>query len=838
MSPKLKRFLVILIGILLVFALTAILFGVVTVRRSFPQTSGEITLAGLEGPVDIYRDDLGIPHIYAESHHDLFFAQGYLHAQDRFWQMDFWRHLGAGRLSEMFGEAQVETDTFLRTLGWARVVEQELQVLDDPSLVILEAYAEGVNAYLADHQGSGLSLEYAILALLNPDYTPEPWEPAHSLTWAKAMAWDLGGNMDQELDRAWLLKYLSPEQVADLYPPYPEDHPLIVPDMGAGALNPDLQTKVGERVPGDSLQMAFEQLREQTAALDALLGPSGSGVGSNSWAIAGDQSATGMPILANDPHLGIQMPSIWYEVGLHCAPKSEVCTLDIRGFSFAGTPGVVIGHNDRIAWGFTNAGPDVQDLVIEKINPENPDQYEVNGEWVDMEMLKETIQVAGGEPVEIPVRYTRHGPLIWDTSEGRDEFRDAVGIELPEQFAIALRWTALEPTYTFPALWKLNLAQNWDEFRAAASQFDVPSQNFLYADVDGNIGYQTPGRIPIRASGDGSLPVPGWTDEYEWTAYIPFEELPMAFNPPEGYIATANNAIVGPGYPHLITVDWNYGYRARRIVDMIEGAPGPIDFEFIQGMQADNMDLNAQTLAPILLDVSLEDAELETARAILEGWDYHSDMESAPAALFNVFWRHLLAETFHDELPEDLWPVGGNRFVEVMRRLVTEPGSLWWDNQNTPQTESMEDIFRLALGGAVAEIQELQGGNPERWSWGKLHGSTFRNPTLGESGIAPIEALFNRGPFRTAGGESIVNANGWNVLEPYEVDWVPSMRMIVDLGSLDNSLSMHTTGQSGHAYHRHYIDMADSWRLIEYQPMRWERAEIEASAVDHLRLAP
>jgi penicillin amidase len=837
MPAKLHRFLVGLVSVILAVVLFGAAFGFYTVRRSFHRANGELVASGLDRPVDIYRDALGVPNIYAATQHDLFFAQGYIHAQERFWQMDFWRHIGSGRLSEMFGESQVETDTFLRSLGWARVVEQELQDMDPTSKEILDAYAQGVNAYLADHQASALSLEYAILKLLNPGYKPEPWQPLHSLTWAKAMAWDLRGNMEEELARAQLLKSLTPAQVAQLYPPYPDNSPIIVPGIGGSSSS----STTGEALAREELgflQKASEAVSARAASLDALLGPSGTGIGSNSWAISKDLSATGMPLLANDPHLGIQMPSIWYQIGLHCAPKGPDCRLDVAGFSFAGNPGIVIGHNARIAWGFTNVGPDVIDLVIEKINPANPDQYEVNGAWVDMTKVQEKIQVAGGEPVEITVRYTRHGPLIWDTAEGRDEFRNSSGLELPTDFGVAIQWTALQPSRTFPALWKLNLAQNWDEFRTAASEFDVPAQNFLYADVDGNIGYQMPGRIPIRANGDGSLPVPGWTDEYEWTGYIPFEELPMTFNPPEGYIVTANNSVTGPDYPYLITLDWSYGYRARRIVEMIAEAPGPINIAYIQKMQGDDKDLNAEYLVTLLLDIPLEDANLEQTRAILADWDFQDSMDSAPATLFNAFWRHLLAETFQDELPEELWPAGGDRYFEVIRKLTEDRNSEWWDKKDTPQTENMQDIFRLAFASAVAEIQGLQGKDPGRWNWGDLHTSNFRNATLGESGIAPIEALFNRGPFRTAGGDSIVNATSWSTLEPYSVNWLPSMRMIVDLGDLQNSLTIHTTGQSGHAYHPHYIDMADLWRTIQYQPMLWERQQVEAGATDHLRLLP
>ncbi len=822
----------VVIALLLVFF---VVFGLFTVRRSFPVVSGEIQLNGLDGPVDIFRDEFGVPHIYASTSHDLFFAQGYVHAQDRFWQMDFWRHIGSARLSEMFGESQLDTDKFLRTMGWARVAEEELVDLDPVSTTILDDYAEGVNAYLADHQGSALSLEYAVLKLLNPDYLPEPWEPLHSLTWAKVMAWDLGGNMEEEIERANLLKVLTPEQLDEIVPPYPENHPYIVPEP-----NEEISTlKTDNRIRSIILGSLLANITAQGDRLEALLGPRGSGIGSNSWAISGVLTNTGKPLLANDPHLGVQMPSIWYEIGLHCTPQGEACPYNVTGFSFAGDPGVIIGHNDRIAWGFTNLGPDVQDLYIERINPENPNQYEVNGEWVDMDMINETIMVAGGDPVALTVRYTRHGPVISDTYGPLEGFTETSGVELPPQYAIALRWTALEKAQTFPAIWKINLAGNWDEFRRAASLFDAPSQNFLYADVDGNIAYQSPGKIPIRANGDGTLPVPGWTDEYEWQGYIPFEELPYAYNPPQGYIVTANNAVVGPDYPYLLASTWAYGYRAQSIVDKIEGAAAPIDVPYIQAMQGDNRDINAEELLPYLLAIPFSEMHLEDARKILQDWDYQADMDSAPAALFETFWKHLLAETFHDDLPEESWPGGGSRWFEVMRDLVDEPQSAWWDNQSTTQTvETRDDIFQRAFTEAVDELEQVSGNDPAKWAWGDLHTVTFRNPSLGESGVGPIEAIFNRGPFRTSGGTSIVNATGWDASESYEVGSLPSQRMIVDLSEISNSLSIHTTGQSGHAYHPHYVDMADLWRKIRYHPMLWEREDVETGAEGHLRLVP
>jgi penicillin amidase len=758
--------------------------------------------------------------------------------------MDFWRHIGSGRLSEMFGDSQLETDQFIRTLGWGRVARQELETLDAESRTILEAYSAGVNAYLAEHQGAALSLEYAVLKLLNASYQPEPWEPLHSLTWAKVMSWDLGGNMDGELERAMLLNTLTPEQLADLVPEFPSDHPYILPNFRLGAANSSSQVAFSDPAravlgsPG--LSQALRVASRRVSALAALAGPAGTGIGSNNWVVSGERTASGMPILANDPHLGVQMPSIWYEVGLHCRERTPDCRLNIVGFSFAGAPGVIIGHNERIAWGFTNVEPDVQDLYIEKINPQNPNQYQVKGEWVDMDLVQETIQVAGAEPVEVTARYTRHGPLISDTYEVEfiQELGGSPALGGVQPYALALRWTALDNSRTFPAIWQMNLAQNWDEFRAAVRLFDVPSQNMVYADVEGNIGYQTPGRIPLRASGDGTLPEPGWTDDYEWTGYIPFEELPFTFNPPEGYVATANQPVVGSPYPYLIGVDFDYGFRARRIVDMIEGAPGPIDFAYIQKMQGDNMNLLAVELAPLLLGMPLDDTRLENARALLEGWDYQDHMDSAPAALFNAFTRQLLATAFHDDLPEDYWPGGGGRWWQVLRQLVKAPDSPWWDDETTSQAETRDAIFLRALSAAVDELEQSQGEDPQGWKWGDLHTVTFRNGSLGESGVAPIEALFNRGPFRASGGDSIVNATGWDAAESYEVDSLPSMRMIVDLGDLGNSLSVHTTGQSGHAYHPHYVDLADLWRLIQYHPMLWERSQVEAVVEDYLRLMP
>ncbi len=826
MAVRFRRPLLVVLVILIILALILTLLGIVTVRRSFPQATGSLRMPGLEHPVEVYRDGLGVPQIYAQTEHDLFMAQGFVHAQDRFWQMDFWRHIGSGRLAEMFGEGQVQKDQFLRTMGWARVATQEWAGADPSTRTILEAYAAGVNAYLAQRQGAGLSLEYAILGLLSPDYRPEPWTPINTLTWAKVMAYDLGGNMDSEIDRAILLKTLAPEQVAALYPPYPADHPIIVPGTGTAA---SAATMYAGSLP--DLEPLFRSVQQ----VNALTGGGMEGLGSNDWVVGGSRTTTGMPLLADDMHLAIQMPSIWYEVGLHCRPVSDACRVNVTGFSFAGAPGVIVGHNDAIAWGVTNTGPDVQDLYIEKINPQNPNQYEVNGKWVDMQLVNETIRIAGGKTVPMTIRYTRHGPVLSDVNKDLSGLAKDGGVSLPTPFAVSLRWTALEPGGIFRAVIAVDLARNWDEFRGALRDWTVPSQNFVFADTHGNIGYQMPGNVPIRASGDGQLPVPGWTDDYEWKGYIPFDQLPSTYNPEQGFIATANNAVVGKDYPYLISKEWDAGFRAARIVQMIQARP-KLSIQDIQAIHGDNFNGLAPVLVPALKAISFSDSNLADRLRLLDGWDFQNGIDSSPAALFNSFWRHLALRLF-SRLPADHRPEQDRAFV-IVSQLVTQPDSPWWDDPSTASIEKRDDTLRLAFADAVTEMESTYGKDATKWRWGAMHTATFRNQTLGESGIAPIEALFNRGPFEVAGGSAIVNATAWDYEKGYEVQTLPSERMIVDLANLENSVMITTTGESGHAFHPNYIDMADTWRSIDYRPMLWGESQIQAAAGDHLTLTP
>ena len=774
---------------ILIFLLVVLIgigiFGFITVRRSFPEVDGEVQAAGLDGEVEVVRDVDGVPHIYASTAHDLFFAQGYAHAQDRFWQMDFWRHIGAGRLAEMFGEDQVETDMFLRSLNFTGLAEQELASLSPEHREVLESYAEGVNAYLAERSPSQISLEYAILPLQNSGYEIEPWTPVHSLTWAKVMSWDLSWNMLQEIDRATLSATLPLDRIEQLYPDFPDDKPVIVPDDQAPTAHarPPMTLSNGQLT---TLLAAGERARN----VWDLTGGGFSGIGSNNWVIGGSRTETGLPILANDPHLAIQMPSIWYLSGLHCTESGPDCPYQVAGYSFAGIPGVVVGHNERIAWGVTNESVDTQDLFIEKINPDDPRQYEFQGEWVDASLRPETITVAGGDDVDYEVLVTRHGPIISNTYFEDPPFQGSA-LELPTPYAVSLAWQSLQPSTLVEAVIGLNKAANYEEFRAAASKWDIAAQNLVYGDVDGNIAYQSTGEVPIRASGDGSSPVPGWTGEYEWVGVVPFEDLPRMFNPPRDYVATANNRVLAGSEP-FFSVDSDLGYRASRIEEMIDGTD-QYSVASAQAMQMDNRDGGAANLMPHLLAIESESDAVNAMQEVLQPWSEGDDpFQSAPAspgaAAYQAIWVHLLALTFHDELPEDSWPEGGSRWFEVTAGLLELPDDPWWDDASTDAVEDRDAIIQMAMRDAHAELTELLGSDTAGWEWSRLHTASFENQTFGQSGIGPIEWLFNRNaPERLGGGADLVNAVGFYPPEGYVVDWIPSMRMVIDLSDFSRS---------------------------------------------------
>jgi len=831
-----------------------------TIQRSFPQLSGTLAVAGLEGDVTVARDELGIPTIVADSTHDLFFAQGYVHAQDRFWEMDFRRHVTSGRLAEMFGESQLATDEFLRTLGWHRVAEEEVAQFDDASRAYYEAYADGVNAYLADHDGADASFEYAIMGLQNPDYTIEQWTPADSVAWLKAMAWDLRGNIEEETARALLAPSYTAEQIAELYPAYPADHPVIVPTITTGlsavagaeadTASADTASASADAAVSAATQTAsisWTEVSSVVEAASALLGDVGESIGSNSWVVSGALTESGLPLLSNDPHLGASLPSVWHQVGLRCRVVTTACAFDVAGFGFSGVPGVVIGHNADIAWGFTNLTVDVTDLYLEKVEG---DQYWRDGELVPLQTRTETFHVAGGDDVTLEVRSTVHGPIVSGLTSDFDSIADdpytgstdAVappGDAPAGDYAVSLRWTALDAGTTASAIFALNTATDFDEFRAAATLFDVPAQNLIYADTDGNIGYQTPGKLPVRGAGDGTMPQPGWDSAYDWTGFIPFDELPVVYNPDSGFIVTANNQVAADDYPYFLGSDWDYGWRAARITYLLERAiaNGKLTADDMSAIQSDQEFWMGKRLAAVYADMALPDASAQRGLDLLANWDAQNTADSAAAAYANVLWDELAQDLFTRR--DDPIPLTSqSRFFVVVDALLDEPASDWWTNDQLGVTGRDEMLTRAATD-AYTRLVSLQGDDPNAWNWGGLHAITLYHGSYGSSGIAPLEWLFNRGPFPVGGGGSVVDATGWDLGSgDFETWTVPSMRMTVDLSDLDASRWNQLTGTSGHAFHPNYIDQVDAWQHLEQTPWLFTLDRVQDAAIDTLVLTP
>ncbi|MDQ4007450.1 MAG: penicillin acylase family protein [Actinomycetota bacterium] len=852
---RLRRHAITAAVVLALLLVAGTLTGLGFARQSFPQTDGEIVVPGLAAEVEVVRDEYGVPQIYADNAEDLFFAQGFVQAQDRFFQMDVRRHATAGRLAELFGEQALDSDMLVRTMGWRRVAEREFALLDANTRRYLEAFSDGVNAYLDDRDVTDMSLEYAVLGLGGLDYTPEEWTPVDSLAWLKAMAWDLRSNMQDETDRALSSAVLSPGEISELYPPYPtrRHQPVVRSGAVVGGRFVQREPRDDARRPArpaysPEAVRAMEELHRVSGEMPALLG-SGDGLGSNAWAVAGSRTNTGQPLLANDPHLEPSMPGIWYQMGLHCTDVGPRCPFDVSGFTFAGLPGVAIGHNRRIAWGFTNLAADVSDLYVERVSK---DTYRYDGRDLPLERRRETFRVAGGRDVTITVRATRHGPIVSDVDEqlrrvGGLSARRLEGHEAGQpddegadetRPALALRWTALDPSHTADALFAINRAGDWREFRAAAEEFAVPSQNLVYADVEGHIGYQAPGRIPVRGKGTGEWPRPGWDPAYDWKSFIPFEALPHVLDPRQGYVVTANQAVVDPSYRYYLGDDWDYGYRSQRLVKRIEDELS-WTVEETARLQMDSRSGNAASLLPYLLDLSISQRYVRQGQRVLEGWDLTQAGDSAGAAYFNVVWRNLLAETFHDQLPQAVWPDGGSQWFEVVRTLLTDPRAHWWDDVRTDEVqETRDDILERAMTQARYEMTRKQVRDPHLWGWGHLHRLELEHDTLGQSGNPLVESLFNRGPYQLGGSSGAVNATGWTAHEGYAVDAVPSMRMVVSLGDLDESRWVNLTGASGHAMSSHYNDQFELWRDGETTAWPFTRPEVDDAGEDRLFLLP
>lgn len=854
-----RRVAVSLAALIAVLLVVSAIVGVTWVRRPFPTTDGELPVPGLSKAVTVLRDDQGVAQIYADNAQDLFRAQGFVHAQDRFFEMDLRRHITAGRLSEMVGSSGLETDKVIRTMGWRRVAEAELPLLKPATRQYLQAYADGVNAYI-DRQGtpSRMGLEYVVLGQQVKDYRVEPWTPADSLAWLKAMAWDLRGDYDDELTRARLAGRVPAAQIAELYPPYPfgTNAPILSAEAwspgsaGAasavpGAAVPDLVSLEERTVP--AAQSAYAAAQRVLDQVPLTFGR-GRGIGSNAWVVGPEKSSTGKPLLANDPHLGVGIPGIWHQVGLHCRSVGPECPFDVSGFSFAGMPGVVIGHNQSVAWSMTNLGPDVTDFYLEQLRE---DTYRRDGRYLPLRERRETIKVAGTGDHTITVRSTTHGPVLSDVvSNLSDAGRTAPvgGQANSDAYAVSLAWTGLTPGRTADAIFGLNSATNFTEFREAAKSFEVPSQNLLYADREGHIGYQAPGQIPVRRSDTpgavpGFWPAAGWRSSSDWQGYVPFEQMPWAYDPPEGFIVTANQAVTASPTPFL-TTQWDYGFRSQRIRTLLEKEDKVTPQRMAQ-IQGDTHSQFAPTLVRTLLKVDLgNDQFTKEAQDLLRDWDFSSPVgrsdASAAAAYYNAVWSNLMELTFNDELPDELRANGGDQWMQTITTLLAKPRSAWWDNKLTPGlTEGQAEIMRLALVEARLQLTKEVGKDPSGWEWGALHELSLTHKVLGGDGVPGVVGmLFNRGPVALPGGPAIVNANGWDASQGFEVNWAPSMRMVVDLGNLDRSTWVNQTGNSGHAFHDNYDDQVETWAKNE--AYRWPHSEkaVREAAKDELRLMP
>jgi penicillin amidase len=564
-------------------------------QRSVSRNSGQLRIRGISNPVEIIRDKWGVPHIYAKNEQDLFFAQGYVHAQDRLFQMDSHRRVGVGRISEISGSSGLATDRYARYFGWKRAAEAQVSGMSAEVRSVMDAYCAGVNAFIAHEK---LPVEFLIMA-----YRPEPWCFVDTASWGAVLAWGLSVNWESELIRALLLEHLGPERTVDLTTLYDDGYQTIIPDEMVGS------------------RLAASFLLDYSEAIEHLpLGtiPAGKGIGSNSWVMNGQHTVSGRPILANDPHLPPVFPALWYENHLVGG------RFNVTGFTMPGVPGVIIGHNEHISWGLTNAFPDVQDVYIERFHPDDPTLYEVNGNWRKAEVVKEEIKVRGQKPVVDEVRYTRHGPV----------FSDLLAEESQD---LTLRWSSYSENDHLRAVLGINVAANWAEFREALRYWGFPSQNVVYADRRDNIAYVMPGLVPRRRKGSGILPVPGWDDTYEWEGWIAFDELPQSFNPVEGVVITANNRVHGDSYPHFLTSEWLPECRANRIAELID-LNRPLTLADNGRIQADTVSLQARRFLGFALpriDLGkISQPKVERVLQLLQAWDYDMHVNMVEPTLF------------------------------------------------------------------------------------------------------------------------------------------------------------------------------------------------------------
>jgi penicillin amidase len=788
-------------GLLLLGLLLAALASLAWYRSaSQAKTEGQLSLPGLQSPVDVVRDNEGIPHIYARSPHDAWFALGVLHAQDRLWQMEMNRRIAAGRVAEVLGQDALGTDRFLRTLGVRRNAQAIERNLSPDAHAVLDAYAAGVNAWLGRRTGP-LPPEF----LLARAPAPEPWQAADSLAWQTMMAWDLGANWSQELLRMRLSQRFSLAQINELMPPYPGDPVVRTQDY----------TGLYRDLAGTTRQLT---------RVSAVAPPSPvEGMGSNNWVVSGARSTSGKPLLANDPHLSLTVPALWYFAHLS-APG-----LDVIGATLPGLPGVVLGHNQRIAWGFTNTAPDVQDLYIERVNPADGNQYQTPDGWAAFATRTETIKVKGKPDVTMTVRESRHGPVI----SGALPLVDRAPVDARKN-VISMAWTALRPDdKTFQAALGINRAQDWNSFLAAVRDFHSPQQNMVYADIDGNIGFVAPGRVPVRAPDNdlkGLAPAPGWDRRYDWTGFIDFDALPRQFNPALQRVVTANQKIVAPDYPHFLTSEWSLPYRADRIASLLDATPKH-DLQSFAAIQRDVVSLAARELLPIVRGTEPRSAQARLALAALASWNGAMDADRMEPLVFNGWMREVSRELFQDKLGEplmkDFWEQR-NVHQPMVNILKNDGGQGQWcrgaGGDGKPRT--CAELLSGALEVALGDLSRRYGADMARWHWGEAH--TAHSTHRPFSNVPVLAPLFDiRVP--VPGDTYTVNVGRYNLrdeAEPFASRHGPSLRALYDLSNLENSVFIHSTGESGNVFSPWYRNYAQRWAEGKYLPMKMVRADV------------
>jgi penicillin amidase len=758
-------------------------------QAALPQVEGTIAVRGLRDPVEVLRDDWGVPSIFAASLDDLWFAQGFVTASERLFQIDLAIRAATGRLSELFGGLgglSVEQDRFARVVGFKRIGEREADRWDARSRAMEERYVEGVRAFASS--GPAPPVEHVLLGAA-------PELPDDLGSWAAALAfvaWGLSGNWDRELLRVHLAERFGPDAVSVLLPPVPSDPPNVVAGGLAGRL------------------------------LDTF--PRISGQGSNAWVVAGSRTESGKPLLANDPHLLVQQPAPWFELGLR-APG-----YDVRGVAFPFGPGIVIGTTPHHAWGITNASGDVQDLYEERLNEEGS-AAEFDGRWEPLSVHREEIPVRGGEPVEVLVRGTRHGPLLEVETVGVTNV-----LYSPLDRAYALRWTASDGLLEPSALVDAATAASFEQFRQALRGLSCPGQNVVYADVDGTIGYQLTGLYPIRRNGDGTVPVPGWTSRHEWDGFVPFEELPWSKDPERGYIVTANNRPHDDTYPHLIGSDFHTSHRARRIAERIEENER-ISTRDAGATQIDTVSLAARELLPRLTALEPSNDAERWALEVLAAWNGDERADSGAAAIYNewlwgIGWIVLGAST--DASTNFRYLMRRESFVCLaLPHLLDAPVPAWVDGYS-----EWSEVLRQALRDALETLESEYGfSDRSAWRWGAMHPVWFRHPLAGMPG-PDMMTIFTAAGYEYGGDEQTILQASFDSRLGFHSVVVPSWRLVVDLSDVDRSQAVLTTGESGNPVSAHWNDQSPLWISGSLRPAPVTRSAVEAAVASRLTLEP